>query len=187
MAWASCSSTRMGSNWRTESRSSSSRSMPRRSTPEKYDNRNTHIQNFTPLGYIQQLLQTWTCIEIQFLPAVIQLLYPATVFVPLLNFSGDVLEQTGVGSRTWCWCCWWCSKVPVNVRHACGGKRFMSRLLAADGITLLQLFTCRGLFLLIAAFFFHLFFHLLVFMGLVRKTTHCSFMDALRLMSSMVF
>lgn len=45
MAWASCSSTRMGSSWRTESRSSSSRSMPRRSTPEKYDNQNTHIQN----------------------------------------------------------------------------------------------------------------------------------------------
>lgn len=45
MAWAFCSSTRMGSSWRTESRSSSSRSMPRRSTPEKYVDQNTHIQN----------------------------------------------------------------------------------------------------------------------------------------------
>lgn len=104
-------------------------------------------------------------IEIQFLQQ-----WSNRVILPLYLYlyliSGDVLEQTGVGSHTRCWCCWcrWCSKVPVNLRHVCGGKRFMARLLAADGIALLQLFTHRGLFLLIAAFFFHLFF--VAFIGL---------------------
>lgn len=156
----------------------------------------THPElGLTPLGYIRQLLRQLgtsraVSIEIQFLQQWSnRVILPLYLYL-LFNFSGDVLEQTGVGSRSRC--CWrcWCSKVPVNLRHVCGGKRFMARLLAADGITLLQLFTRHGLFLLIAAFFFpHLFFllHLLVFMVLVRKTTHCSFMDALRLMSSMVF